>query len=198
MRWTGWITVALCSLAVGAAAVAISCAPGSKPGEQAAMTPEQGLARGKYLVTIMGCNDCHTPGSFYGGPDSTRVLAGSELGWKGPWGISFASNLTPDPETGIGSWTEAQIVTAIRSGRRPDGSPILPPMPWPAFSGLTDEDAGAIAAYLKSLPAVKHTNLQAVPPGSEYKGAFVEFPPPPAWEAPKGAPPGDTPTSGAQ
>ena len=175
-------------VAVTCSAVSValwSCMPASQPGvaAPAAMTAGQKLERGRYLSVIMGCNDCHTPGSLYGAPDTTRMLAGSELGWRGPWGVSFARNLTSDTETGIGSWTEAQIVTAIREGRRPDGSPLLPPMPWPSFARMTDDDAYALAAFIKSLPAVRHVNLQQVPPGQKYAGAALTFPPPPAWDA---------------
>ena len=120
-------------------------------------------------------------------PTSTRRLSGSELGWKGPWGVSFARNLTPDMETGLGYWSEEEIVKAIRSGVRNDGSMILPPMPWQSFAGLTDQDAHAIAAYLMSLPPVKHKVPDTVPPGKPYAGALLEFPPPPAWDAPRAA-----------
>src|SRR5882672_3685542 len=64
------------------------------------------VARGLYLTTVMSCNDCHTPGGLFGAPDFWRKLSGSELGWKGPWGTSFARNLTPDTDTGIGYWSE--------------------------------------------------------------------------------------------
>jgi len=147
------------------------------------MTPEQRIAHGRYLSIIMGCNDCHTPGTLYGAPDTTRRLSGSELGWKGAWGISFPRNLTPD-STGIGSWTEEQIVVAIREGRRPDGSPVMPPMPWATYANMTNDDAYALAAYLKSLPAVKHENVALVPPGQKYKGSYLVFPPPSAWDVP--------------
>ena len=142
------------------------------------------IARGQYLATTMGCNDCHTPGTFYGSPDFSRRLSGSELGWKGPWGVSFARNLTPDMETGLGYWSEAEIVNALRTGVRPDGKTLLPPMPWPNMSVLTDADAKAIAAYLMSLPPVKHEVPDAVPPGQPYAGPVCEFPPPPAWDDP--------------
>ena len=132
----------------------LSCAP--KTPAPAPLSEADQVARGYYLATITGCNDCHTPGYFYGAPDTTRRLSGSELGWKGPWGVSYARNLTPDPQTGIGAWSEADIVTAIRTGNRPDGSMLLPPMPWPDFAALTDEDATAIAKYLKSLTRVMH------------------------------------------
>lgn len=143
------------------------------------------VERGRYLSIIAACNDCHTPGTFYGAPDYDRTLSGSELGWIGPWGVSFPRNLTPDVETGIGSWTERQIVDALRTGMRPDGSVLLPPMPWPMYTALSDEDAFAIAAYLKSLAPVKHRTPDAVPPGVAYDGPVLRFPAPPAWDAPR-------------
>jgi hypothetical protein len=125
-------------------------------------------------------------------------MSGSELGWTGPWGTTYPRNLTPDTATGIGSWTEEQIAIAIREGRRPDGSPILPPMPWPVFGvGLTHEEALDLAAYLKSIPAVSHPMPAVVPPGQTPAGPALVFPPPPAWDAmnlppPPGAAAADT------
>ncbi len=142
------------------------------------------IARGQYLTTVMGCNDCHTPGALYGQPDFARKLSGSELGWRGPWGISFPRNLTPDNETGLGYWSEDEIVKAIRTGVKNDGKMLLPPMPWQNFAALTDADAHAIAVYLMSLPPVKHAVPAAVAPGQTYSGATMDFPPPPAWDVP--------------
>lgn len=142
--------------------------------------------RGAYLATVTGCQDCHTPGYFYGASDDSRQLSGSEVGWKGPWGVSYPANLTPDPETGLGKWTDEQITTAIRTGVRPDKSVIRPPMPWQHYSKLTDDDVKAIVAYLRSIPAVKHQEPAAVPPGAKATGSFFELPPPPAWDAPRG------------
>ena len=192
MRTTRFIPLLIAAACWVASALLWSCMPAARQdaGPPATMTAEQKIARGRYLSVIMNCNDCHTPGSLYGAPDTTRRLSGSELGWQGPWGISFPRNLTSDTETGIGSWTEAQIVTAVREGRRPDGSPLLPPMPWPNFAQLTDDDAYALAAYIKSLPAVRHPNVKQVPPGQKYDGAYMPFPPPPAWDAPKSPPAG--------
>ncbi len=158
------------------------------------MTAEQKIARGRMLTLASGCNDCHTPGSLYGAPDTTRLLSGSELGWNGPWGVSYGRNLTPDHETGIGTWTEAQIVTAFTEGRRPDGSPLLPPMPWPSFAHFPREDAEAIAAFLKSIPAVSHAMPPALAPGQPVTGSVLVFPPPPAWDARNLPPP---PASGS-
>lgn len=120
-----------------------------------AIADEAQTARGKYLVSIAGCSDCHTPGGMLGSPDMKRYLGGSDVGFSIPGaGIFVGQNLTPDKETGLGGWTAEQIVTAIRTGKRPNGSDISPVMPWPGFSHLTDDDAFAIAAFLKSLPAV--------------------------------------------
>ncbi len=114
------------------------------------------VERGKYLVNIAGCTDCHTPGYFFGKPDNTRYLGGSEVGFEIPGlGVFHGPNLTPDNETGLGTWSVAQIVAALQTGKRPDGRELAPIMPWRAFAGLTRDDATAIAMYLKSLPAVK-------------------------------------------
>jgi mono/diheme cytochrome c family protein len=84
------------------------------------------VARGKYLVTFGGCVDCHTPGYFFGKPDMPKALSGSEVGFEIPeLGVFYGPNLTPDKETGLGTWTKAQIVTALQKGtrRRPHAGP---------------------------------------------------------------------------
>jgi mono/diheme cytochrome c family protein len=114
--------------------------------------------RGKYLVTLGGCFDCHTPGYFLGKPDMTRYLGGSEVGFEIPdLGVFYAPNLTPDKETGLGGWTDAQVATAITTGARPDGRVLAPIMPWRAFADLTKDDVAAIVAYLRTIPPVKNT-----------------------------------------
>ena len=119
-----------------------------------AQTPAE---RGKYLVTITGCNDCHTPGGMLGTPDEKRYLGGSDVGFGDPAsGVWIGQNLTPDPETGLGKWSAAEIVTAITKGETPQGRKLSEIMPWPALSHLTREDVEAIAAYLQSLPPVKN------------------------------------------
>jgi mono/diheme cytochrome c family protein len=129
-------------------------------GAAPAMAEDQ-VKRGEYLVHVIACGDCHTPGALTGKPDMARYLAGESIGFEIPeLGVFYPPNLTPDPETGIGAWSEAEIVTAIRTGERPDGRVLAPIMPWMSFAGLSDDDAAAIAAYLKSLPPVKN----AVPP----------------------------------
>ena len=88
----------------------------------AGMADDAQIARGEYLVTIGGCNDCHTPGYFFGKPDMSRFLGGSDVGFEIPGlGVFPGRNITPDKETGIGSWTPEQIVVAIQTGQRPDG-----------------------------------------------------------------------------
>jgi mono/diheme cytochrome c family protein len=157
--------------------------PGKSAGAPSGVAAEK-VKRGEYLTTVIGCNDCHTPGTLYGAPDFTRTLSGSELGWRGPWGVTFAANITPDPETGIGKWSEAEIVNCIRTGQRPDGRVLLPPMPYQDFAHLSDADAYAIAAFLKSIPAVKHMNLGPVAPGHAVTGSIIDFPPPSMWDVP--------------
>ena len=124
----------------------------------------------------------HTPGSLYGTPDTTRMLSGSELGWEGPWGVTYPRNLTPDAETGIASWSEKDIVTAFRAGHRPDQTPILPPMPWFAYAWMSDDDAYALAAFIKNLPPVRHRAPDRIPPGTPATGPRLTFPPPPEWD----------------
>ena len=122
-----------------------------------AAADEAQIARGRYIVSIAGCSDCHTPGGMLGGPDMKRYLGGSDVGFSIPGeGVFVGQNLTPDKETGLGNWTDDQIVTAIRKGKRPDGSELSGVMPSASFANLTDADAFAVTAFLKSLPAVKN------------------------------------------
>jgi len=182
MRPTRFLPTLLIAIAAVSCLVALSCAPAKQ--ELAATPKPDPVVRGRYLVTIMSCNDCHTPGYFYGQPDTTRRLSGSDLGWVGPWGVVHARNLTPD-STGIGSWTVEQIVTALRTGNTPSGAQLAPIMPWMNYASILDQDdATAIAAYLKSLPAIVHENLDRVPPAKKAPGALIAFPPPPGWDVP--------------
>jgi hypothetical protein len=92
---------------------------------------------------------------------------GSLTAWAGPWGVSFASNLTPDKSTGIGEWSEETFLQMARTGKhqgQPNGRAVLPPMPWESLKGLTDEDLKAVWAYLKSLPPVKNQVPFPLPP----------------------------------
>lgn len=188
---TLFVLAALC-----ASALAFAAAPSAPKGKPAAGDKAAKIKKGEYLTTIMGCNDCHTPGTFYGAPDFDRKLSGSDLGWKGPWGVSFARNLTPDAETGIGYYSEDEIVHSFRTGIKPNGSPMLPPMPWPNFAAASDEDLHAIAAYLLSLKPVKHAVPESVPPGQPWSGPTIEIPAPPAWDAPRTPPAPPAPPAG--
>jgi len=178
-----------------AALFVVSCS--SPGGDQSATTPPAGttppmtqLQRGEYIANIAGCHDCHTPGALYGSADFKRALSGSELGWQGPWGVSYPRNLTPDPATGLGSWTDAEIERALRSGVKKDGTPLLPPMPWPDFAHLTPEDMAALIAYLRSITPVVHKVPDVIPPGGKATGSIITLPPPSAWDAPRTPPEG--------
>src|SRR5271157_5903879 len=100
-----------------------------------ALADEAQVARGRYLVTIAGCSDCHTPGALMGAADMKRYLGGSDVGFAIPGaGVFVGENLTPDKETGLGAWTEEQIMAAIRAGKTPEGRDLSPVMPYPALS----------------------------------------------------------------
>ena len=119
----------------------------------AAGAAETPLERGRYLMqSIVACGNCHTP-QGPNGPVAGMELAGG-LRIEEPPFSAVAPNITPDQATGIGHWTDAQIVTAIREGRRPDGSLIGPPMPIGLYRGMSDTDAAAIVAYLRSAKSV--------------------------------------------
>jgi mono/diheme cytochrome c family protein len=115
------------------------------------------VERGKYLATIGDCIDCHTPGYFFGKPDMTRYLAGSDVGFGIPeLGVFVGPNLTSDKETGLGAWTDQQIAAALTTGERPDGRILVPIMPWHALAQLTKPDLAALVAFLRSLPPVSN------------------------------------------
>ncbi len=115
------------------------------------------LRRGEYLARIMDCAGCHTPGALAGQPDQARALAGSNIGFEVPnLGYIFPPNLTPDRDTGLGRWSAAEMVAAIRTGHRPDGRILVPIMPWPSYAALTDADAEALVAYLRGLAPISN------------------------------------------
>lgn len=131
------------------------------------------LERGAYLVKVADCGGCHS------GPDAYDRLDGAGKGFEVPdVGVFYAPNLTPHPTAGIGRWTEAQIVRALRTGEIPDGRMLSPAMPWKrAYSNFTDEDAGAIAAYLKSLTPSDHvTPGPATPATAPYPYRTISVP----------------------
>ena len=149
------------------------------------------IGGGGYLVTVMACNDCHTPykmGKNGPEPDMSRMLSGhpenmklppppklqepwgmvgavTNTAWAGPWGVSYTSNITPDQNTGIGVWTEAMFIRAMRTGKHMGTSrSILPPMPWPWYGQMRDEELKAIFAYLKSIPPIHNRVPDPEPP----------------------------------
>lgn len=129
---------------------------------------EDNIKRGEYLAAIMDCMGCHTPGVLMGKPDTTRHLAGSDVGFEIPGlGIFYPPNLTPDRETGLGAWSETDIVKAVRTGTRPDGRQLAPVMPHQSYAALTDPDALALAAYLKSLNPIRNKAPQLRGPGEK-------------------------------
>jgi mono/diheme cytochrome c family protein len=151
---------------------------------------ETQVQRGRYLVSVIPCNDCHTPGTFLGKPDMARYLGGSDVGFEVPGlGVFYGPNLTPDDETGLGKWTKEQIATAITMGNRPDGRILAPPMPVESFKNLTHSDALAIAAYLKTLPPIKNKVPGPFGP-SEKPTSFVYQVLPPDKYVPTPPPPG--------
>ncbi|MBV9569323.1 MAG: c-type cytochrome [Hyphomicrobiales bacterium] len=124
---------------------------------KAQQADQQQVARGKYLVAVIGCGDCHTAGYFFGKPDVAHALGGSDVGFEIPQlGVFVAPNLSSDAQTGLGDWTNEQIIAALQTGKRPDGRELAPIMPWQDLANLSREDAMAIAMYLKSLPPIKN------------------------------------------
>lgn len=136
------------------AAVLVAAISGLVPASSAVATTAAERARGDYLLNgIVACGNCHSPR----GPDGD-LIAGQELSGGAPIELpefrAIAPNITPDPDTGIGRWTDAQIITAIREGKRPDGSTIGPPMPIEFYRDMSDSDARAIVAALRAVPPV--------------------------------------------
>lgn len=157
-------------------AVAVLCASASFALPAFGQTPANAakLKRGEYLVTIMDCTGCHTPGKLLGKPDLARLLAGSEVGFGIPGlGTFYPPNLTPDRETGLGNWSEADIAKAVRTGVRPDGRVLAPIMPYDNYGALTDADAAALAAYLKSLKPVRNAAPPLVGPSEKPTAPYL-------------------------
>jgi cytochrome c553 len=182
----------------GVVVVAAAAGVGAAASRRAeARGPADRVERGRYLVTTLGCADCHAPkrmGPERPEPDPARGLSGhredaslpppprlpagpwmvtttGELtAWSGPWGVSYAINLTPDENTGIGSWSEETFVQTLRTGRHMGvARPILPPMPWQVYRNLSDEDLRSVYAFLRSQPALPNRVPQpliAEPPPS--------------------------------
>lgn len=180
------ITVILIAVAIAAS---ITATAASREASRTEAQKKAQIARGKHLVGFGGCNDCHTPlkmGPKGPEPDMSRALSGhpqnvvmgpapqAQGGWMwsgagtntafaGPWGISYAANLTPDRLTGTGIWNEEMFIKTIRTGRHWGvGRPILPPMPYQAVQQLNDDDLKAVFAYIHSLKPIKNQVPDAV------------------------------------
>jgi hypothetical protein len=152
------------------------------------------ISRGEFLVFAGGCADCHSPKKFGPQgpePDLARHLSGTPAGykvppippgvltpngwgalgspdmtvWAGPWGVSFAANLTPDKATGLGAWTEAAFIKSMRNGKHKGVlRDILPPMPWQSIGNLSDSDLKAMFGYLKSIKPIQNKVSEPIPP----------------------------------
>jgi len=157
------------------------------------------VERGRYLVAIMACNDCHTP--MTAGPQGPqpalhRLLSGhpqelimppppplhagswawagavTNTAFAGKWGVTYAANLTPDEDTGIGNWDEREFIEVLRANRHWTGDrPILPPMPRFSYSQMTDEDLKAVYAYLRSLRPIRNVVPEHQPPATSEPGS---------------------------
>ena len=182
--------VAGLSVAVIAAATTLFTATPSEAQQPAA--GNAAVERGRYLVRITGCHDCHSPKVKGMTPDLDRALSGRPTttalptpskeevhasadltAWQGPWGFSVASNLTPDPTTGIGTrYNEASFLATMRTGKKPNGTPIMPPMPSEVYQNMTDDDLKAIFAYLRTIKPIRNAVFTGLtPPGGTQKPA---------------------------
>ena len=191
------LTVAAVAVLLAAvlASAAARPAPAAQPPAVKRVSWSEKVARGKYLVTVGGCNDCHTPwiqqpdGTM--GPDTSRTLSGhphdikitspmqlksdrfnvawssTNTAFSGPWGVSFTANLTPDVHTGTGIWTFDIFKNTIRNGRHWGvARPLLPPMPWFNYAKMTDEDLAAIYAYTRTLKPISNKVPDPIPPAA--------------------------------
>jgi cytochrome c553 len=156
----------------------------SSPAHAQGGAASSAVERGRYLVQITGCHDCHSPKVEGMVPDLKRALSGRPsttplptaakgevhasldlTAWQGPWGASVASNLTPDAATGLGTrYSEATFITTMRTGKKPNGTMILPPMPADVYKNMSDDDLKAIFAYLKTIPAIRNAVYAGLPP----------------------------------
>ena len=192
MRFFHRVAMLSACLPIAIAMSACSQPTPSEPAATPAAAPAQSPAeRGKVLVQVGGCHDCHTTKKA-GAPDMTTMLSGHPASikvppapkvpagspwmiqttdtltvWHGPWGTTYAANLTPDPDTGLRSsaWSEDAFLKAMKTGKHiGTGRDILPPMPWQMYAELSEDDLKAIWAYLMTIPPVKNEVPDPVPP----------------------------------
>jgi mono/diheme cytochrome c family protein len=169
-------------------ALGLGGAVGLGPGPGASAQPAGGdpLARGKYVFGAAGGCGCHT--------EAGKPVNSGGRKYDGPFGTVYSTNITPDPTAGIGTWTDEQIIAAIRLGRRPNGERLIPVHPYPVFNGMAAEDLRALVAYLRSLPPVNRPNQPKRITVPLFESVFL-----PAWLAafaPRETPPATAPTSG--
>ena len=171
------------------AALAFSIVAADPAARLRAQTPsasESAVERGRYLVGITGCHDCHSPKTVGMTPDPARLLSGRPsttkvpsktegevhaaedlTAWTGGWGTSVASNLTPDPATGLGMrYTEAKFLQTMRTGKKPEGVQLLPPMPTDVYQNMKDDDLKAIYAYLRTITPIRNAVRAGLPPAA--------------------------------
>lgn len=142
----------------------------------------QSVTRGEYLVELLGCGACHTDGALIGEPNMGRSLAGSRIGiaYSNPLanrypGVVYPPNITPDDETGIGRWSDKQVVDAVRAGLGRHSDRRILVMPWQGYAQIADDDAYAIVGYLRSIKPVTHRVPDDVPAGTMAGSPYVHF-----------------------
>src|SRR5690606_25283762 len=185
VRATVQLGLAACAVALTACAqdgsaederAAAAQAAGQSAGQAAAAPADDQAAlleRGDYLMNgIVACGNCHTPRDENGFLEGMELAGGFVI--EEPGFRAYAPNITPDVETGIGSWTDEEIIRAVREGVRPDGRVLGPPMGFPFYRGISDNDMRAIVAYLRSVPAVRN----------EVPRSTYNIPLPPNWGEP--------------
>lgn len=129
---------------------------------------------GRYLVTIMDCQGCHSGRLADGTLDPDAHLTGGVVGFELPGlGVFYPPNLTPDRETGLGTWSDAEIGTAIRTGERPDGRILAPIMPWMSYAVLSDADLADVIAYLRTLPPAANRVPGPYGPGESIPAPYL-------------------------
>lgn len=152
------------------------------PASNIAPENRESIARGEYLIELLGCGSCHTDGALIGEPNFERSLAGSRTGiaYSNPFeyrnpGVVYPPNITPDEQTGIGLWSDQQIIEAVRAGLGRHGNRRILVMPWQGYAKISEDDVYAIVGYLRSIDPVRHRVPEDVRPGRRAQEPFVHF-----------------------